>query len=88
MESEELTSCCLDVGHKPMEGEELTSCCVDAGREPKESQELTRCCLDADFIMEQMQKGLKKMRRDKPAGHDAVIAEMVLDGGPCFHDVY
>ncbi len=59
---------------------------LQGGREPMECEELTSCCLDADFIMEEMHKGLQKMKRDKAAGHDAVISEMILDGGSCLHE--
>ena len=53
---------------------------------PVERTELTGCCLDADFSMDELQKCIKKMKRGKASGHDAVIAEMILDGGECLHD--
>lgn len=51
-----------------------------------ERTELTNCCLDADFRMDKLHKCIKKLKRGKASGHDAVIAEMVLDGGECLHE--
>lgn len=51
-----------------------------------ERMQLTNCCLDADFSMDEMHKGIKKLKRGKASGHDAVIAEMILDVGKCLHE--
>lgn len=36
--------------------------------------------------MEELHKCVKKLKRGKAAGHDAIIAEMILDGGSCLHE--
>ena len=54
--------------------------------QPAERLELTGCCLDADFSMDELRKCIKKLKRGKASGHDAVIAEMILDSGECLHE--
>lgn len=49
--------------------------------------DIVKACNDGLSQMRaEMHRSVRKMRTGRASGHDAVIAEMILDDGECLHD--